>query len=834
MMAYPRNRIALSVWQALPLAGALTLTAAEPARLEKPLVIVSNPPPVQMLVPGFTVRELPLEVNNVNNLIFAPDGRLFALCYDGNVLQLKDTNGDGLEDAATHFYKNDKNEILPSIGASWGPGGLYIASQGRVIRLRDKGDGTGELETVTGGWVPPTGVAGSNLDAIGLAVDKAGNVYFGLGCDKWNEAYRVNPQTGKSEYNIRSERGTILKILPTGKREVICTGMRFPVGMAFNAAGDLFVTDQEGATWLPNGNPFDELLHIQPDRHYGFPPRHPKYLPDAIDEPSTFDFGPQHQSTCGIHFNDGKKVFGPEWWRGDAFVAGESRGKIWRVKLVKTAAGYVAKSDLIVCLAYLTIDAVPTPEGDLLVACHTGKPDWGTGPQGKGKLFKISYTGKAVPQPVLAYCESATETRVVFDRLLAAAGLWDDLKHQCTMAMGRYVTAGERFESFRPGYQVVKNQQTMPRFELPVVRTRAGDDKSSLLIQTAPAEEAVNYALTLPGTVAASAAEIDMLTDLAGVAASWKASSGSGAWTGWLPHPDLTAARGLTVGSATHGEFFKRILGHGSLTLRGQLDLWHMLRPAVQPDAKLDYEYSPERVTVVLTSNAKLEVKVGGNAVPVSGNEARFTTQPRENLWLPIEVTIATGAVEPVLDASWFTAEDARPRPLPVRRVLLPWAKPHIAVAMTQRTPELEGGDWERGRKIFFGEQVACFKCHTIGGEGGTIGANLSNLIYRDYASVLRDITEPSAAINPEHISYNVTLKDGGVESGVVLKNNREEVVLGQVTGKELVIAKEKVASMKASAVSLMPEGLLKGLDAQQQKDLMTFLLTTPSKVAGK
>ena len=789
-----------------------------------------------MLVPGFTVRELPLEVNNVNNLVFAPDGRLFALCYDGNVLQLKDSNGDGLEDAATHFFRNDENEILPSIGMSWGPGGLYIASQGRVIRLRDKGDGTAELETVTGGWVPPTGVAGSNLDSIGLAVDKGGNIFFGLGCDKWNEAYRINPQTGKSDYNIRSERGTVLKISSDWKqREIISTGMRFPVGMAFNRAGDLFTTDQEGATWLPNGNPFDELLHIQPGRHYGFPPRHPKYLPNVIDEPSTFDYGPQHQSTCGLHFNDGKKVFGPEWWRGDAIIAGQSRGKIWRTKLVKTVAGYVARTELLACLSFLTIDAVPTPNGDLLVACHTGKPDWGTGPQGKGKLFKISYSNKAAPQPVLAYRDSATETRVVFDRVMAAAGLWDDLKRQCSVTMGRYVTAGERFESFRPGYQVVKNQQTMPRFELLVVQTRAGQDKSALVIQSGRADEAVNYSLTLPGTVAASAQEIDVLTDLTGVAATWKASSsGSNEWTGWLPHPDLTAARGLTVGSATHGELFKRVRGRGSLTLRGQLDLWQMLHPAVQPDAKLDYDYLPESISVVFRASAGLEVKLGGNAMPVIGNEARITTQPRENRWLPFEVTIATGAVEANLDVSWFTAEDSRPRPLPLRRVLLPWAKPYVAVALVKRTPELEGGDWERGRKVFFGDQASCFKCHQIGAEGGTIGANLSNLIYRDYASVWRDISEPSAAINPEHIAYNVTLTSGEMETGVLLKNNRDEVVLGQATGKELTIPRGKVASMKASTVSVMPEGLLKGLDAQQQKDLMTFLLTMASKVAGK
>jgi hypothetical protein len=38
------------------------------------------------------------------------------------------------------------------------------------------------------------------------------------------------------------------------------------------------------------------------------------------------------------------------------------------------------------------------------------------------------------------------------------------------------------------------------------------------------------------------------------------------------------------------------------------------------------------------------------------------------------------------------------------------------------------------------------------------------------------------------------------------------------------------VAGMKASTISVMPEGLLKGLEVQQQKDLMTFLLTMPAK----
>ena len=69
-----------------------------------------------------------------------------------------------------------------------------------------------------------------------------------------------------------------------------------------------------------------------------------------------------------------------------------------------------------------------TPQGDLLVACHTGKPDWGTGPQGKGKLFKISWVDKHAPQPVLAYAAAAVRGT------LGQAGLLFRYKHYEALA----------------------------------------------------------------------------------------------------------------------------------------------------------------------------------------------------------------------------------------------------------------------------------------------------------------------------------------------------------------------------------------------------------------
>lgn len=827
----------------LPLVFGLSLLGflMSAAPIERPLVVLPHPSPVQMLAPGFEAQELPVELNNINNLVYAPDGRLFALAYDGNVHQLRDTDGDGLEDASSLFHDNRNNEIPESIGMAWGPsrkteasppgpstspnGGLYIASRGRVLFLQDKGDGTSELQSVTSGWDPPTIKGGSSLDAIGIAVDASGSIFFSLSVDAWSAPYRINEQTGRSDYNQFNERGTILKLSPDWKqREIISTGMRFAVSLAFNEAGDLFCSEQEGATWLANGNPFDELLHIQKGRHYGFPPRHPQYLPGVIDEPSVFNYRPQHQSTCGLHFNEpvagGKQTFGPAWWRGDALMSGESRGKIWRTKLVKTAAGYVAQNSLIACLSMLTIDATPTPRGDLLVACHSGAPDWGTGPKGQGNLFRIRYTDTEAPQPVLAYATSPTEFRIAFDRPLALAQV-KNLISRCDITMGTHVSAGDRFESMRPGYQVVKDQMKVGRYELPVLSAAITADQREIVILTETRVEDSNYAVAiLKGDEGSGSADIDVLANLNGVEAR------RGEDSAWLPHLDLGVARALTSASEGHRNFLEPSI-EGSVTLRTQLDLKQMLRPAIQPGATLDYQYPPETVTVVFESDAALELRVEGAVERDGAGKMKVTVVPQKNQWLPIEVILDHGAS---LTTHWYTAEDTRPRAFPLNRFKLPWVRPssNESLAPQERIiPEIAGGDWENGKKLFFSDQLLCGKCHKVGYEGGRVGPNLSNLVHRDYASVMRDINQPSAAINPDHIAYMVSLKDGGQALGVVLEESAQLLTLGQVNGVDLAIPQTQVERRDAMSVSLMPAGLLNALSQDEQRDVMTFLLTS-------
>ncbi|HEU0009698.1 MAG TPA: hypothetical protein VFT34_07780, partial [Verrucomicrobiae bacterium] len=701
------------------------------------------------------------------------------------------------------------------------------------------------------------------VDALGVAVDKEGAVYFGLGAANFTDAYLIDKTTGAARYDLRSERGTIMKVSPDFKHlEIVCTGIRFPVGMAFNPDGDLFSTDQEGATWLPNGNPFDELLHIQTGRHYGFPPRHPKHLPNVIDEPSVFDYQPQHQSTCGLAFNEsvnGSPTFGPASWAGDALIAGESRGKIYRTKLVKTAAGYVAQNHLIACTKELAIDVTVSPRGDLLLCTHSGAPDWGTGPAGKGHIYRIRYTDTNAPQPVLTWSASPTEIKIAFDKPLATAAL-KDLAKKVRIEAGRHVYPGDRFENIRPGYQVVRDQLAQPRYAVEVLGAAVSPDARTLTLTTKPRETALNCAVTLPFCVAADVRrltsngrsepphvgcyEIDLAASLHGVEAAWRSEDGKTNRSVWLPHADIAVARELTAGSSEHEAFFKLLALPGSLTLKGQIDVWEMLQPAIQPGSKLDYERPLEEVSVNLksstpmTSYPKMTNGISWPGVNATGANARGLNLfglVKSQLWWPLESSIETGSQVPELTATWSTADDSRPRAFPLRRFFLPWAKPEGASPATNESrviPEIAGGHWLSGRHLYFGAKVACAKCHTMRGEGGHVGPDLSNLIHRDYASVARDIAQPNAALNPDHLASIVELTDGDALTGLLVSETASELTVVDANAAPRRVPRAQVSSIRPAALSLMPEGLWEALTKEEQRDLMTFLLTVPLEPA--
>ena len=135
------DRSAVEKYLSAKYAALLALPPSSGSDGSHPLVTVTNAPPVQMLVPGFTARELPVSLNNVNNVKYRPDGKLVALGYDGKVHLLTDTDGDGLEDKAESFW--DQESIRAPIGLALTPPGyargqgVFTAGKGKVVLIVD-------------------------------------------------------------------------------------------------------------------------------------------------------------------------------------------------------------------------------------------------------------------------------------------------------------------------------------------------------------------------------------------------------------------------------------------------------------------------------------------------------------------------------------------------------------------------------------------------------------------------------------------------------------------------------------------------------------------------
>lgn len=794
----------------------------------------------RLLIPGFTLQELPLKLTSINNLEYAADGRLFAAGYDGRMHLLRDTNGDGLEDESVTFW--DKTGPNYPIGMAVKDGEPYVVLTEEIVRFRDtNADGVpDQREALYKGFDDPAMVTAPYLNhrrvdsSLAIAFGPDGACYVGMGNAGYNNPYWQDKfvkgrdgekPSGTPHYTPQQRRGCLLRFDKEGKTKQLASGLRYIMSLQFNRHGDLFGTDQEGATWCPNGNPWDELVHIQTGRHYGFPPSHPKFLPNVVDEPSVWDYAPQHESTCGFRFNGPQTArgrLGPAFWAEDALVTGESRGVLYRTKLAKTAAGYVARNELFARLNLLAVDCAISPKGDMLIACHTGKPDWGNGPQGAGRIFKLSFTDPSEPQPVLTYAASETETVIIFDQPLPTEAA--PVAAQTTIIGGRYAAAGDRFETMRPGYKVVSMQQSQPITKVAVQAVKRSGDGRSLTITSVPRQQSLTYALAIKESLKTP---LDLAHGLEGLQAEWH--GGETSWQGWLPHADLTAAREFTNGSASHDALWKHLETSGKLTLKAQLDLWNLLQPATQPLSELDYAPDPENVTITFKSNAAVTIDAPGAKITrVSDQESQLNIpQVRQDRWQPLTITLASPAR--TLDISYVTKRDAHQRPLGTRRFQLPFAKPAPPDKFDRNVPELAGGNWAKGQELYMGK-AACFTCHTFRNQGSAVGPDLNNQMHRDYASVLRDIVDPNAVLNPDAIGYTVTLKNGETITGTRVAETSGSLTIAQPGGQTRQLDNKEISKTETLAVSLMPAGLEKILTPEELRDLMTYLLREAPK----
>ena len=140
-------------------------------------------------------------------------------------------------------------------------------------------------------------------------------------------------------------------------------------------------------------------------------------------------------------------------------------------------------------------------------------------------------------------------------------------------------------------------------------------------------------------------------------------------------------------------------------------------------------------------------------------------------------------------------------------------------------TDLLEGGDYDRGRKVFRDNAaVYCVRCHKANGEGGEVGPELTKIGEkhpRPY--LLESIIVPNQAIAQGFESVVVAKTDGQVVAGVFKSEDDKTLKLMTAEAKLLEIPKTDIEERTRGA-SAMPEDLYKKLTPAELRDLVEFL----------
>jgi putative heme-binding domain-containing protein len=118
-----------------------------------------------------------------------------------------------------------------------------------------------------------------------------------------------------------------------------------------------------------------------------------------------------------------------------------------------------------------------------------------------------------------------------------------------------------------------------------------------------------------------------------------------------------------------------------------------------------------------------------------------------------------------------------------------------------------------------------CVACHRAGGVGIDFGPDLSHIGTKwNHAAMLEQILTPSKLIEPQWQLATVELTGGGSKAGFIASQTDAELTLKMAGGVVEKIPTTQIAKKSTALISMMPEGLLQNLTAQEAADLLEYL----------
>jgi putative heme-binding domain-containing protein len=761
-----------------------------------------------LITPGDSTRPtrveaLPIKLSGAQGLLWAFDS-LYAVVNGGDqsgLHRLRDTNDDGLVDSDEHCM------FVPG-GGEHGPHAVVLSPDGKSLFVA-AGNHTKLPDAIVGSRIP----------------------------QNWNEDHLLPRRWDANGHaaGILAPGGWICNVDQTGKQwTVFSMGYRNQYDIAFNTEGELFTYDADmewdfGSPWYRP----TRVLHATSGSEFGWRSgtgKWPTYYEDSL--PPSVDIGPG--SPTGVVFGTGAKF--PAKYQKSLFILDWTYSTIYSVELVPEGSTYKGiKTDFVTASPLPVTDAVVGLDGALYFAVG------GRGAQ--SSLYRVSYVGDESTEAVASSDPQFAELRALRRRLENFHGVRADLR-----LISPYLGNRDRFiryaarvalesqpidEWLELAFAQQSNLATMncmlalahqgTRGELP----RLVDKLGQLELESMNEEEqliwlrVLQVAFARHGEPSESQRET-LLKRLDAIypVGRYPLNAELVQLLVYLKSPTVvekTLALMKKLGPEPipeWGYLVSRNAGYGGTIGKMLADM--------PPARAIHFAFVLRNVNSGWTLDQRKEYFqffIDAAKHPGGNSYAKFLMQFRDDA-----LATCTPAEQLVLET--LAGRSLLSEPIETTPPKGPGRKWTVSQALTELEKKANDvqPDYQAGRNLY--HATSCAKCHRLNGEGGAIGPDLSTAAKKfSMTDMLDAIIEPSKVISDQYGSQQVLTSDGKVLIGRAIEiGDQWYVYTIDADAKPTILKKDEVEQVTPSKVSQMPLGLIDSLNANELRELMTYL----------
>lgn len=798
------------------------------------------------------VHEVPRETEGSwVSMTFDPKGRIIASDQYGKLFRITPSKPGG--PASDTKVEPIDVAIGEAQGLLWAFDGLYVVVnrgqqyQSGLYRATDTNE-DGDLDKVEmlqaldgGGEHGPHAVLlspdGQSLTIVAGNATKLPKINRSLVPKVFGEDNLIPHMTDGAGF-MRDEKapgGWVCRVSPDGQDwTLLAMGFRNHYDIAYNKAGELFTydSDMEWDMNLPWYRP-TRVCHVVSGADFGYrngSGKFPTYYLDSL--PPVVNVGPG--SPTGVTFGHGTKF--PSKYQEALYISDWSYGKLYAVHLTADGSSYKGELEEFVT-------GTPLPLTDLVVSPTDGSLYFAIGGRrATSGLYRVVYEGPESTEASRGNVAAGEAARTARRALEAFHGqavpgsiskIWPELSNpdRFTRFAARVALEWQPVADWKEKALAETDPDKAIPALLALTRVSAQDPahRAEGAGEPDPAtRDKIFQALGKfePGKLA-EPRRLDLIRayqvalNRLGEPESSQSQAIVGKFNPLLPAASRDLNRELaellvTLKAPGVAEKVVALLDKAP-TQEEQIDLAKDLRT-------LDEGWSSEARKAFLEWTVKSSTYHGGNSFP------GFMKQIRD------------AAISHLSEADLVEFKEileARPPAKPASLVVAA-SRPHVKDwTLDELVPIVETGlhgrDYSKGRELF--AATACFACHRFDNEGGGAGPDLTGLAGRyNVRDLLESIVVPSKVISDQYAAVQVATTDGQVVTGriVNLQGDGMKINTNMLDPNlQVNVDRNKIEEMRASPISMMPEGLLNTLEKEEVLDLVAYLMSRGDREAA-